>query len=51
MHEEISQKQEELRYIKSDNLDCDRQRDLVKEDLKKMNKNLSDLNVNFYSLA
>lgn len=45
MQEEISQKQEELRYIKNDTLDCDRQRDLIKEEIKKSNKNISDLNV------
>ncbi len=43
MQEEISQQQEELRYIKNDTLDFDRQRDLVKEEIKKSNKNISDL--------
>jgi len=47
MQEEISQKQEELRYLRNDTLDSDRQRDLLKEEIKKTNKNLSDLNVNF----
>ena len=45
MQEEISQKQEELRYIKNDTLDSDRQRDLIKEEIKKSNKNISDLTV------
>jgi hypothetical protein len=47
MNDEISQKNEELRYIKNDTLDCDRQRDLLKEEIKKSNKNVSDLNVIF----
>lgn len=45
MNDEISQKIEELRFIKNDTLDCDRQKDLVKEEIKKFNKNISDLNV------
>lgn len=45
MQEEISQNQEELRYIKNDTLDCDRQKDLVKEEIKKVNKNVTDVNV------
>lgn len=45
MNDEISQKIEELRYLKNDTLDCERQRDLVKEEIKKTNKNISDLNV------
>jgi hypothetical protein len=45
MQEEISQKTEELRYIENDTLDCDRQTDLIKEEIKKSNKNVSELNV------
>jgi len=45
MNDEISQNIEELRYLKNDTLDCDRQRDLVREEIKKTNKNISDLNV------
>jgi hypothetical protein len=48
MNDEISQKIEELRFLKNDTLDCDRQKDLVKEEIKKFNKNISDLNVNIF---
>jgi hypothetical protein len=45
MNIDISQKLEELRFLKNDTIDLDRQRDLIKEEVKKTNKNISDLNV------
>lgn len=45
MNDEISQKNEELRYIRNETMDAERQRDLIKEDIKKCNKNISDMNV------
>jgi hypothetical protein len=47
MNDEISLKNEELRYIRNDSLEMDKEIIVLRDDIKKINKCNSDLKVNY----
>jgi hypothetical protein len=48
MNDEISLKNEELRYIRNDSLEMDKEIIVLRDDIKKINKCNSDLKVSYY---
>ena len=48
MNDEISLKNEELRYIRNDSLEMDKEILVLRDDIKKINKCNSDLKVSYF---
>jgi len=46
MNDEISIKHEELRYFKNDSLEIEKEIDILKDNIKRLNKSNSDIKVN-----
>lgn len=45
MNDEISLKQEELRYLKNDSIEIEKDMLLIKDELKRFNKQITDVKV------
>ena len=52
MNDEISLRNEELRYIRNDTIELDKETMMIRDDIKKLNKGCTDAKVNcFFKLT